>query len=167
VNSNSLQVLYRPLVVLCSLLQASEHQSAVQRVNLKDYLIIYTEGCSHEDSRRFRIGTQDAEDFAWAPDSSMLAVWDSPLSSLVLVYKPDGTCISKHQSPDAGLGVRAAAWSACGQYLAIGSYAQVRATYTQCMHSAGGVITPAAAATRTTKGARHACAPGDQVHGRG
>jgi hypothetical protein len=43
----------------------------------------------------------------------------------VLVYNQDGTCVKKFQGEGKGLGVRSIGWSACGQYLAIGSYGPV------------------------------------------
>jgi hypothetical protein len=61
----------------------------VQRVNLKDYLLIYTEGSALEDCTRFRLATQDADECAWNPDGSVLAVRDSPLYHQVLCLLSD------------------------------------------------------------------------------
>ncbi|KAL5728427.1 hypothetical protein ACHQM5_001513 [Ranunculus cassubicifolius] len=56
---------------------------------------------------------------------SAIVIWDSPLDYKVLIYSPDGRCLSKYQAYESGLGVKTVAWSACGQFLAVGSYDQM------------------------------------------
>ena len=43
----------------------------------------------------------------------------------VLIYSPDGRCLSKYQAYESGLGVKTVSWSPCGQFLAVGSYDQM------------------------------------------
>lgn len=99
----------------------------LQRVNLKDYLAIYTEGTPDDSCQRCRISTSDADDFAWSPDGAFIAVCDSPLHHSVFVHKAaDGSCVKRFQLSGKGLGVRAVQWSPSSQFLAIGSYDNVR-----------------------------------------
>ncbi|KAL6311450.1 hypothetical protein AAG906_005370 [Vitis piasezkii] len=44
---------------------------------------------------------------------------------IVLIYSPDGRCLSKYQAYESGLGVKTVSWSPCGQFLAVGSYDQM------------------------------------------
>jgi hypothetical protein len=68
----------------------------------------------------------DAADIAWSPDSSKLAVWDSPLTYAVHVLGPDGASLGSYSAYGDGLGVRSVSWSPGGDLLAVGSYDQVR-----------------------------------------
>lgn len=43
----------------------------------------------------------------------------------VLIYSPDGRCLSKYQAYESGLGVKSVSWSPCSQFLAVGSYDQM------------------------------------------
>ena len=98
----------------------------LQRVNLKDYLAVYTEGAPDESCQRCRISTSDADDFAWSPDGAFIAVCDSPLCYSVFVHKAaDGSCVKRFQLSGKGLGVRAVQWSPSSQFLAVGSYDNV------------------------------------------
>lgn len=112
--------------VHCSL--ALPTPSFVQRVNLKDYLAIYTEGSPDDQCQRFRVSTNDADDFEWSPNSNYIAVCDSCLCYSVFVYKAvDGSCLTQfHLAGRKGLGVRAVQWSPSSQFLAIGCYDNVR-----------------------------------------
>ncbi|KAK2994685.1 hypothetical protein RJ640_026164 [Escallonia rubra] len=73
----------------------------------------------------FAVDTLDLSDIEWSPDDSAIVVWDSPLDYKVLIYSPDGRCLSKYQAYESGLGVKSVSWSPCGQFLAVGSYDQV------------------------------------------
>lgn len=42
----------------------------------------------------------------------------------MLIYSPDGRCLSKYQAYESGLGVKTVAWSPSGKFLGIGSYDQ-------------------------------------------
>jgi WD40 repeat protein len=98
----------------------------LQRNNLKDYVTIYTEGEPDSSATRIRSATSDLAGLAWAPDGKLLAVWDSPLSYTVAVYKRDGACVGRFQAYEGALGIRCVSWSPDSQLLAIGSYDQVR-----------------------------------------
>eukprot|EP00892_Ulva_mutabilis_P008080 jgi/Ulvmu1/5644/UM231_0007.1 len=99
------------------------HLAVLERVNLKDYMAVYTEGVPDDQCQRFRVSTSDADDFEWSPDGKHIAVCDSPLCYSVFVYKAsDGSCLTQFQLAGKGLGVRAVQWSASSQFLAIGTY---------------------------------------------
>ena len=100
----------------------------MQRVNLKDYITVYTEGEADSSAVRFRAGTSDLADMAWSPDSKLIAVWDSPLAYRVAVYQREGGCVGTYEAYDGALGIRCVQWSPDSQLLAIGSYDQVCAT---------------------------------------
>ncbi|KAJ0975026.1 hypothetical protein J5N97_016991 [Dioscorea zingiberensis] len=68
---------------------------------------------------------EEANGVGWSPDDSAIVVWDSLLEYEVLIYSPDGRCLSKYQAYESGLGVENVAWSPCGQFLAVGSYYQI------------------------------------------
>ena len=71
------------------------------------------------------LGTQDAAGLAWAPDSSCLVVWDTPLAYLVLVVGLDGSRLAAYSAYSDALGLRAVAWAPSGNMLALGSYDEV------------------------------------------
>jgi hypothetical protein len=97
----------------------------MQRENLKDYLAIYsTESAAEPD--RFTLRTNDAADCAWAPNGKALAVWDAALVYAVHVYTPAGEVLAEFSASAGGLGVRTATWSPSSQFLAIGSFDEVR-----------------------------------------
>ena len=89
-------------------------------------MAIYSQRDPDIEPTRFRVATSDLADLAWAPDGSMLAVWDSALAYKVAVYRPDGACVGTYQAYDGALGIRCVTWSPDSQLLAIGSYDQVR-----------------------------------------
>ncbi|GFZ15156.1 transducin/WD40 repeat-like superfamily protein [Actinidia rufa] len=73
----------------------------------------------------FAVDTFDLADIEWSPDDSAIVIWDSSLEYKVLIYSPDGRCLSKYQAYESGLGVKSVSWSPCGQFLAVGSYDQM------------------------------------------
>lgn len=73
----------------------------------------------------FAVDTLDLADIEWSPDDSAIVIWDSLLDYKVLIYSPDGRCLSKYQAYESGLGVKSVSWSPCGQFLAVGSYDQM------------------------------------------
>ncbi|KAL6980911.1 hypothetical protein U1Q18_022547 [Sarracenia purpurea var. burkii] len=73
----------------------------------------------------FSVDTLDLTDIEWSPDDSAIVIWDSSLEYKVLIYSPDGRCLSKYQAYEGGLGVKSVSWSPCGQFLAVGSYDQM------------------------------------------
>ncbi|KAL0445923.1 UNVERIFIED_CONTAM: WD repeat-containing protein WRAP73, partial [Sesamum latifolium] len=73
----------------------------------------------------FAVDTLDLSDIQWSPDDSAIVIWDSPLEYKVLIYSPDGRCLSKYQAYESGLGVKSVSWSPCSQFLAVGSYDQM------------------------------------------
>lgn len=73
----------------------------------------------------FAVDTLDLADVQWSPDDSAIVIWDSPLEYKVLIYSPDGRCLSKYQAYESGLGVKSVSWSPCSQFLAVGSYDQM------------------------------------------
>ncbi|CAA2997769.1 WD repeat-containing WRAP73 [Olea europaea subsp. europaea] len=73
----------------------------------------------------FAVDTLDLADIQWSPDDSAIVIWDSPLEYKVLIYSPDGRCLSKYQAYECGLGVKSVSWSPCSQFLAVGSYDQM------------------------------------------
>lgn len=73
----------------------------------------------------FAVDTLDLADIQWSPDDSAIVIWDSILEYKVLVYSPDGRCLSKYQAYESGLGVKSVSWSPCSQFLAVGSYDQM------------------------------------------
>ncbi|KAK0596388.1 hypothetical protein LWI29_015257 [Acer saccharum] len=73
----------------------------------------------------FAVDTLDMADIEWSPDDSTLVIWDSLMEYKVLIYSPDGRCLSKYQAYESGLGVKSVSWSPCGQFLAVGSYDQM------------------------------------------
>ncbi|XP_047939297.1 WD repeat-containing protein WRAP73 [Salvia hispanica] len=73
----------------------------------------------------FAVDTLDLADIQWSPDDSAIVIWDSILEYKVLIYSPDGRCLSKYQAYESGLGVKSVSWSPCSQFLAVGSYDQM------------------------------------------
>lgn len=73
----------------------------------------------------FAVDTLDLADIQWSPDDTAIVIWDSPLEYKVLIYSPDGRCLSKYQAYESGLGVKSVSWSPCSQFLAVGSYDQM------------------------------------------
>ncbi|KZV41070.1 hypothetical protein F511_14046 [Dorcoceras hygrometricum] len=94
------------------------------RHDCKDYVNLLS--CyTWEIMRVFAVDTLDLADIQWSPDDSAIIIWDSPLEYKVLIYSPDGRCLSKYQAYENGLGVKSVSWSPCSQFLAVGSYDQM------------------------------------------
>lgn len=94
------------------------------RRDCKDYVNLLS--CySWEIVSVFAVDTLDLADIQWSPDDSAIVIWDSPLEYKILIYSPDGRCLSKYQAYESGLGVKSVTWSSCSQFLAIGSYDQI------------------------------------------
>ncbi|KAH6790477.1 Transducin/WD40 repeat-like superfamily protein [Perilla frutescens var. frutescens] len=73
----------------------------------------------------FAVDTLDLADIQWSHDDSAIVIWDSILEYKVLIYSPDGRCLSKYQAYESGLGIKSVSWSPCSQFLAVGSYDQM------------------------------------------
>ncbi|KAF6261305.1 quinon protein alcohol dehydrogenase-like superfamily [Scenedesmus sp. NREL 46B-D3] len=102
----------------------ADQLAVLERKDCKDWLALYS-ASGWELQARVQLQTMDAADVAWSPDSSKLAVWDSPLTYAVLVLGPDGASLGSYSAYGDGLGVRSVAWSPGGDLLAVGSYDQV------------------------------------------
>ncbi|GER50818.1 WD-repeat protein [Striga asiatica] len=94
------------------------------RRDCKDYVNLLS-CCTWEIMGVFAVDTLDLADIQWSPDDSAIVIWDSPLEYKVLIYSPDGRCLSKYQAYESGLGVKNVSWSPCSQFLAVGSYDQM------------------------------------------
>lgn len=65
---------------------------------------------------------KDLAGLRWAPDGSVLAVWESPLEYKMLIYSLSGHCLATYSAYQWSLGIKSVAWSPSSQFLAIGSY---------------------------------------------
>ncbi|KAJ6705305.1 WD REPEAT PROTEIN 8-RELATED [Salix purpurea] len=75
------------------------------RRDCKDYVNLLS--ChAWEIMGAFSVDTLDLADIEWSPDDSAIVIWDSPLEYKVLIYSPDGRCLSKYQAYESGLGVK-------------------------------------------------------------
>ncbi|KAH7488376.1 WD repeat-containing protein WRAP73 [Phytophthora ramorum] len=98
-----------------------EFLAVAERHDCKDFIGIYS--CeSWELTAHFSIESYDCVEIAWSPDNATIAVRDIHLEFRVLLYSPDGTLLAKYQAYENALGLKAMAWSASGQFLALGSY---------------------------------------------
>ncbi len=96
-----------------------------QRHDCKDFLSLFA-AKDWKPLAHTALPTQDAAGLAFSPDGSCFAVWDSSLEFQVLVYGLDGSCLASYRAHTDGLGIKSVAWSATGQFLAVGTYEQVR-----------------------------------------
>ncbi|KAJ9678780.1 hypothetical protein PVL29_020852 [Vitis rotundifolia] len=107
-----------------SFTQDGKFAAICTRRDCKDYINLLS--ChTWEIMGVFAVDTLDLADIEWSPDDSAIVIWDSPLEYKVLIYSPDGRCLSKYQAYESGLGVKTVSWSPCGQFLAVGSYDQM------------------------------------------
>ncbi len=100
-----------------------------QRHDCKDFMSLFA-AKGWQPLAHVALPTQDAAGLAFSPDGTCFAVWDSALEFQVLVYGLDGSCLASHRAHTDGLGIKSVAWSTTGQLLAVGSYEQVRRTFT-------------------------------------
>ena len=88
----------------------------------KDVIMIY----DTETWKRvcdFEPETRDVADIKWSPNGTALLLTDCAIDYNMLIYRPDGTCLSRYQAYENALGIKSSAWSnTTGELLAIGSY---------------------------------------------
>lgn len=66
--------------------------------------------------------TRDLSGLCWAPDDSVITIWDTPVEYKVAIYTVTGYCLTSYSAHQWALGVKCVAWSPSSQLLAIGSY---------------------------------------------
>lgn len=94
------------------------------RSDCKDSITLY-DTATWEPTCRFALKTVDADDIKWSPDSSSIAVWDSPSQShRITVYSREGQYLATYSAYNDALGIKAVTWSPSGHLLAIGSFDQ-------------------------------------------
>ena len=98
--------------------------AVLERTNCKDALRIYETSSWKTISYVTSLGTDDAADLRWSPDSSCLAIWEASFKGpLVSVFTPSGERLVEFRTPESyGLGLKTIAWSPYGQLLLVGSY---------------------------------------------
>eukprot|EP00468_Gymnochlora_sp_CCMP2014_P008993 CAMPEP_0167763550 /NCGR_PEP_ID=MMETSP0110_2-20121227/13449_1 /TAXON_ID=629695 /ORGANISM="Gymnochlora sp., Strain CCMP2014" /LENGTH=456 /DNA_ID=CAMNT_0007650675 /DNA_START=187 /DNA_END=1557 /DNA_ORIENTATION=+ len=97
--------------------------AVLERRDFKDMMGIYS--CkTFELLQSFRINTEAAEDIAWSPDDTAIAVWDTNLEYNVFVYSPDARELVNYRAYQGYLGVKKVQWSKTGMFLSIGSFDQ-------------------------------------------
>ncbi|KAK6176062.1 hypothetical protein SNE40_014418 [Patella caerulea] len=72
--------------------------------------------------KNFECDTEDLAGVNWSPNDWVLCVWESELKYKVLIYHPDGSCLSKYSAYNWALGIKSISWSPTSQFLVIGSY---------------------------------------------
>lgn len=97
------------------------YMALAERRDCKDYVSLFVCG-DWQLLRHFETETQDIAGIEWAPNSCVLAVWESCLEYKVLLYSLDGRLLSTYCAYEWSLGVKAVAWSPSSQFLAVGSY---------------------------------------------
>ncbi|CAH0522608.1 unnamed protein product [Peronospora belbahrii] len=98
-----------------------EFLAVIERHDCKDFIGIYSSE-SWELTAHFSIDSYDCVEVMWSPDDAAIAVRDTHLEFGVFLYSPNGTFLAKFQAYQNALGLKTIAWSASGQFLALGSY---------------------------------------------
>mmetsp|Transcript_481 Transcript_481/g.1053 ORF Transcript_481/g.1053 Transcript_481/m.1053 type:complete len:436 (-) Transcript_481:31-1338(-) len=95
-----------------------------ERRDCKDYVSVFA--CEDWSvAAHFPVETNDLSDLSWSPDGGNLAVWDDCLYYKLIIYTPDGRCVSRYTAFENALGIKSINWCPSGQLLAVGSYDQV------------------------------------------
>uniref|UniRef100_A0A3P8TAM6 WD repeat containing, antisense to TP73 n=1 Tax=Amphiprion percula TaxID=161767 RepID=A0A3P8TAM6_AMPPE len=97
------------------------YMALAERRDCKDYVCVFVCDDWHL-LRHFETETQDLAGLEWSPNGCVLAVWDSCLEYMVLLYSLDGRLLSTYSAYEWSLGVKSVSWSPSSQFLAIGSY---------------------------------------------
>lgn len=66
--------------------------------------------------------TLDISGISFSPNSEFVAVWESPLTFCVSIFRITGKCVRKYSGYRGALGVRTVEWSADSSRLSIGCY---------------------------------------------
>eukprot|EP00879_Flechtneria_rotunda_P025966 GHRR01027631.1.p1 GENE.GHRR01027631.1~~GHRR01027631.1.p1 ORF type:complete len:252 (+),score=27.62 GHRR01027631.1:261-1016(+) len=104
----------------------ADQLAVLERKDCKDWLALYSTNSGNWDLQsRIQLASMDASDIAWSPDSSKIAVLDSPLTYKVLLHAADGSSLGSYSGYESGLGPRSFKWSPGADFLAVGSYDQV------------------------------------------
>ncbi|KAK3278435.1 hypothetical protein CYMTET_13627 [Cymbomonas tetramitiformis] len=108
----------------CTFSPDGNFMALLERRDCKDFISIFgTQQWSV--AAHFAIETSDAADISWSPDGGNICVWDTVLAYKMLVYAPDGRCLTKHEAYENALGIKSLNWCPSGQLLAVGSFDQV------------------------------------------
>ena len=97
------------------------YMALAERRDCKDVLSVF-ECSSWQLVQHFPVATHDLAGLRWAPDGSVLAVWDSVLDYKVLMYSMNGRCLATYSAYEHALGVKTVTWAPSGQFLAVGSF---------------------------------------------
>jgi len=95
--------------------------AVIHRRQSKDVVMLY----DTETWKRvadFEPETRDAAEISWSTDGTALLITDCAIDYNMLLYRPDGTRLSKYVAYEHALGIKSTSWSPSGQLLAIGSY---------------------------------------------
>ena len=98
--------------------------AVLERKDCNDHLRVYNANTLTTIAHIDALGTEDAADIRWSPDSSCFAVWDHPSRGpLVTIWTPSGECLASFRTQEQhGLGIKALSWSPAGHLLLVGTY---------------------------------------------